>query len=163
MIDSTGQASMTRLLGIFTLTWVAIQVALIAATYFFPELPLPDSIGIVMAMIAAMISGQSYARQTGRRPTGSEKLVFALIATLIAVALSVAAVWGIFRYYAIALTLENVIFAATGDAAATTEIAPYLTIGAAVVGALSLFLCWLGFGMGAKGQLKQMERAAGRG
>ncbi|MGL4320139.1 MAG: ABZJ_00895 family protein [Paracoccaceae bacterium] len=163
MSETTGQASMAKLLGIFTLAWVAAQAALMALNYFFPNLNVRGSVSIVMVMIAAMSAGQSYARQTGRRPAGREKLVFAFLATLIAFALSVAATWGIFRYFGLPLTLENIALAATGDVSAAADIAPFLAIGAAVVGLLSLFLCWFGFGMGARNQIKQAERAAAKG
>jgi hypothetical protein len=163
MNQTTGQAPMTKLLGIFALAWVAAQAAILALGYVFPDLPLPSSLGIVMAMVAAMSSGQSFARQTGRRPTAGERLGFAILATAVVFALSIVLVWGVFRYHGVPVSVENLLIAATGDAKAAADIAPFITIGAAIVGVLTLFMCWFGYGMGAKGQIKQMERAAAKG
>jgi hypothetical protein len=163
MPGTTGQAPMIRLLATFTLAFVAGQAAIMALGYFFPDLPLPSSLGVVMAMVAAMSAGQSHVRQTDRRPTGGEKLIFGLLATAVVAALSLALVWGIFRFHAIPLTLENVAIAATGDARAAADVAPYLTVGAVIVGLVTLFMCWFGFSMGARSAIKQQERAAAKG
>lgn len=163
MTNGFAQASLAKVLGIFALVLIVGQAALFAVGYFFPNLPVPSSIGIVLVMVAAMSAGQSYARQTGARPSGGEKLVFAVLASLVSAAIGVGMVWGMFQSLGVPFTLENVAIAISGNPSAGAEMSDILPIVLGIAALLTLVLCWLGYGFGARNQLKQQERLAAKG
>jgi hypothetical protein len=162
MSDGYGQALMARNLGVFAVALIAGQVALMAVGYFFPNFDFGNSMGVVMVMLAAMLAGQSHVRQSGQRPTGGEKLVFMVLATLVLAVVALVLAWGIFQYYGVPLTMENVILSASGDARMAADVKDILPIALGIEAVLTLFLSWLGFGLGARSQIKQAERLAAK-
>jgi hypothetical protein len=153
---------MTKTLGVFVMVQVLALVLLYAVEHFFPSIPLPSSLGIVVAMVAALAAGQYHAQKTGRLATAGEKLRFALLATVVSFALSLGLVWGIFLYYGVPMTLETLAIAVSGDAGAADGLKAFLPIGLGVITVLYLFMSWLGFGMGVRSQIKQAERLAAK-
>ncbi|MCA3488379.1 MAG: hypothetical protein IOD05_15100 [Rhodobacter sp.] len=162
MTENTSGALMTKTLGVFVMMQVLSLVLLYAIGYFFPGIPLPSSLGIIVAMAAAGSAGYYHAHKTGRLATAGEKLRFALLATGASFALSLGLVWGIFLYYGVPLTLDALAIAAAGDAGAADGLKALLPISLAVITVLYLFMSWLGFGMGVRSQIKQAERLAAK-
>ncbi len=162
-MTTTGTPSTGKMLAIFLGTLLFGQAVLYAVGYFFPDIEMPSSIGIVFLLVAAMAAGQVFAKDAGRRMTGGEKLRFSVLATVAALVLTTAVLWGLFRYHGVPFTLENIVMAATGDAAPASEIATFLPIVLGVSVVVSVLFCFLGLGMGTRNHLKQMEKLAARG
>ncbi len=60
---TTDTLPLGRMLAIFLGLLILANVILGAVGFFFPDLPIPSSMGIVVAMIAAMSSGQAAPRR----------------------------------------------------------------------------------------------------
>jgi hypothetical protein len=160
---TTERLPLGRMLAIFAGILIAANVVLAAAGYFFPDLPMPSSIGIVLAMVAAMSAGQSATKALNRRLVFREKAVFALLATALSVVLGLGLLWSILAYFGIPFTLENVILVGTGDAVPTDEIRQILAWVVPVVLLVYVLITYFGAAMGSRNQIKLQEKLAAKG
>jgi hypothetical protein len=163
-MDATPQTMpMMKMLLVFLGTLIAGNALLILIQTFLPNLPMPGSIGIVFAMVASMSAGGTAANALGRPLVAGEKLRFALAATVASLVLTFALVWGLFAWNGVPLTVSNLVLAVTGGGAQDAEIAAILPwIGLFTV-VLSLLVCFIGVGFGAKSQLRALARKAAKG
>lgn len=152
-----------RMLAIFLGILILANLILGAVSYLFPDLPIPSSMGIILAMVAAMSSGQSASKALNRKLVFSEKAVFAVLATLVSVALGVAVFWAILAYFGVPFTLENVILALTGDAVPAAEIRQILAWVVPIVLLLYVLVTYFGVAMGSRNQIKLAEKLAAKG
>jgi ABC-type microcin C transport system permease subunit YejE len=152
-----------RMLAIFTGILIAANLVLAAVGYAFPNLPVPSSMGIILAMVAAMSSGQSATKALNRRLVFREKALFAVLATTVSVVLGVGVLWAFFGYYGVPFTLENVILIMTGDAVPAEEIRQILSWVVPIVLVLYLLITCFGAAMGSRNQIKMQERLAAKG
>ena len=162
MTDLIEKAPLGRMLAIFLGLLILVKIVLAAIGYAFPDLPIPSSIGIVMAMVAAMSAGQSGAKAVGRRLVFGEKAVFAVLATALSAALGVGILWGLFAWFGVPFTLDNVIVAATGDTVPPDEIRQILAWVVPIVLLVYVLITYFGAAMGARNQIKLQERLAAR-
>jgi hypothetical protein len=160
---STEKLPLGRMLAIFSAILIAANLVLAAIYYLLPDLPVPSSIGIVLAMVAAMSSGQSATKALNRRLTFGEKALFAVLATALSGALGLGFLWGFFAYFGVPFTLENVILVMTGDGVPADEIRQILTWVVPIVLALYLAITYFGAAMGSRNQIKLQEKLAGKG
>ena len=152
-----------RMLAIFLAVFIAANLVLAALGYFFPDLPVPSSIGIVMAMVGAMSSGQSAAKSLNRRLTFGEKAIFAVLATVLSSALGVAILWGLFAWSGVPFTLENVVLGMTGDAVPAAEILGFMAWIVPIVLVIYVLVTYFGAAMGVRNQIKLQEKLAAKG
>lgn len=152
-----------RMLAIFLAVLIAASVVLGVVGYVFPDLPIPSAMGGVLAMVAAMSAGQSGAKALNRRLSFTEKAVFALLATMLSVALGVGTIWGLFAYHGLPFTLEYVILAMTGDASPADEILQLLAWIVPVVVLIHVLITYFGAAMGSRNEIKLQEKLAARG
>jgi hypothetical protein len=163
MVNETATAPTGKMLAIFLGTLIFGYVVLVAIGYFFPQLEMPGSIGVVFQMVAAMAAGGTFATATGRRMTSGEKLRFAILATALALLLTVAVLWGMLAYVGLPFTLQNVLLVVTGEMVPPGEMMAFLPIVIAVSIVISLLICFFAVGFGARNQIKQAERLAAKG
>jgi hypothetical protein len=142
---------------------LAANLALGAVGHFFPDLPIPSAMGIVLAMAAAIGAGQSGTKAVNRHLTFGEKVTFSVVATVLSVALGIGLFWGLFAYHGVPLTPENFVFAMTGDAATGAEILQILTWVAPIVLVIYLLITYLGVAMGSRQQMKLQEKLTAQG
>jgi hypothetical protein len=152
-----------RMLAIFMAVLFAANFGIAAAGYFFPDLPMPSSIGVVMAMIAAMSAGQTATKMLNRRLTFGEKAVFAVLATILSVAFGIGILWGFFAWFGAPFTLENVILVMTGDAVPASEIRQILSWVVPIVLVVYVLITYFGAAMGSRNQIKLQEKLAAKG
>jgi hypothetical protein len=152
-----------RMLVIFLAVLIAANMVLVALGYLFPDLPVPSSIGIVMAMIAAMSAGQSATKSLNRRLTFGEKAIFAVLATILSTAFGIAILWGIFAWFGVPFTVENILLGMTGDAAPAAEILSIMAWVVPVLLVLYLLVTYFGAAMGSRSQIKLLEKQAAKG
>ena len=162
MMSDAVSGGLGRPLLIFTGSLVAGQVVLYGIGQAFPDFDMPSSFGLVIAMVAAMSGGQSFARATGRAFTGGEKLRFSLTGVAISIALSLATIAGILAWYGLPLSTDMLALVMTGDPAMAAEMKPWLP----VIFGIGLLIGWavihFGAGVGAKGMVKRMAKEAAR-
>lgn len=164
MTSAQESAPLGRMLGIFLLVLLLANVVLAAIGYVFPTLPVPSSIGIVLAMVAAMSAGQSATKAVNRRLLFSEKAVFAVLGTLLSVVLGVAILWGFFAWHGVPFTLENIILIMSGgDAIPTSEIRQIMAWVIPAVLMVYVLITYFGAAMGSRNQIKLQERLAAKG
>jgi hypothetical protein len=163
MTNNNATAPTGKMIAIFLGTLIFGYVVLAAIGYFFPQLEMPGSIGIVFLMVAAMSAGTTFATATGRRMTSGEKLRFAVLATVLSLLLTVAVLWGSLAYVGLPFTLQNVTLVATGEMVAPGEMGQFLPIIIGVSVVVSLLICFFAVGFGARNQVKQAERLAAKG
>ena len=152
-----------RMLAIFLAVLIAANVVLGVVGYVFPNLPIPSAMGVVLAMVAAMSAGQAGARALSRRLNFNEKAVFAVLATLLSVALGIGTLWAIFAYHGVPFTLETIVLAMTGDAVPATEIRTILAWIVPVVLLIYVLITYFGAAMGARNEIKLQEKLAAKG
>jgi hypothetical protein len=160
---STEKLPFGRMLAVFTGVLVAANLALAAIGYVFPDLPIPSSMGIVVAMVAAMSAGQSATKAINRRLVFREKAVFAVLATAVSTVLGVGMLWAFFAYFGVPFTLESVIMIMTGDAVPGDEIRQILTWVIPIVLVLYLLVTYFGAALGSRNQIKLQEKLAAGG
>jgi heme/copper-type cytochrome/quinol oxidase subunit 2 len=160
---TTDTLPLGRMLAIFLGLLILANVILAAVGFYFPDLPVPSSMGIVVAMIAAMSSGQAASKALNRKLVFREKAIFALLATAISVLFGVAVVWAVLTYIGAPFTLENAILAMTGDAVPVDEILQILTWVVPIVLVLYVLITYFGAAMGSRNQIKLQERLAAKG
>jgi len=140
----------------------ALVVALtVAFSYFWPDVEIPNSVGVATTIVASMQAGTFAARRTNRRLTSREKLVFAAWATAASALAVVGFYWGLFAYYGVPFTMMTFSTALMGDLpnAAVLKALPWIFLFGVVV---SLLVIYFGVGLGAKTQLKALERKAAK-
>ncbi|MFO1201012.1 MAG: ABZJ_00895 family protein [Tabrizicola sp.] len=152
-----------RMLAVFLAVLVGGNAILAAVTYAFPDLPVPNSIGMIFMMVSAMSAGQSVAGRLGRLLTAREKLVFAICATVLCVLLAVVVFWAILAYVGLPMSLQNVIAVATGEMVPLDEIKSFLPWILLFGIVLNLLVAYFFVGFGVKNQLKALERKAAKG
>lgn len=163
MTNLTEKAPLGRMLAIFLGLLILANIVLAGLGYAFPELPIPSSMGIILAMVAAMSAGQSGAKAVGRRLVFSEKAVFAVLATVLSAALGIALLWGTFAWFGVPFTLENVVLSMTGDTAPSAEIISIMTWVIPVVLVIYVLITYFGAAMGVRNQIKLQEKLAAKG
>ena len=77
-----------RYIGIFLGTALVLAIAIWALRALAGVNLASSGIGIIPPLIAAMVAGQVYARDTGRVPDSAEAWRFAVVATLISIGLA---------------------------------------------------------------------------
>jgi hypothetical protein len=154
---------MFRMLAVFLALLVAANLALGAIGYFFPDLPIPSAMGIILAMVAAMSAGQSATKTLNRRLVFRELASFAVLATLLSAALGIGVFWGIFAYHGVPFTLENFILAMTGDTVPAAEIRQILSWIVPIVLSIYVLITYFGATMGSRNELKLREKLAAKG
>ena len=162
MTDLIEKAPLGRMLAIFLGLLILVNIVLAAIGYAFPDLPIPSSIGIVMAMVAAMSAGQSGAKAVGRRLVFGEKAVFAVLATALSAALGVGILWGLFAWFGVPFTLDNVVLATTGDTVPPDEIRQILAWVVPIALLVYVLITYFGAAMGARNQIKLQEKLAAK-
>jgi hypothetical protein len=98
----TDKMPLGRMLAIFAGTFVAGNVALAVLTYFLPDLPLPSSTGMILAMVAALAAGQGVAARLGRKLRTGEKAVFRCL--WLNLVFAVAVFWVLLAYVGLPFT-----------------------------------------------------------
>jgi len=162
MMTLTDRAPMGWMLLVFLLVMVLANIALAAITWYFPDLPVPSAMGIVLAMVASMSAGQSGAKATGRRLTGGEKAGFAFLATVLSTVIGLGVYWGIFLYHGIPFTLENIALVGADAVIPATDMRSILAWVAPIVLLLYLAATYFGVAMGARNQIKLQEKLDAR-
>lgn len=163
MTSPLDRAPLGRMLSIFLGLLILANVVLAGVGYAFPDLPVPSSIGIVLAMVAAMSAGQSATKTVNRRLIFGEKAVFAVLATLLSAALGIGVFWGFFAWFGVPFTLENVILALSGDAVPADEIRKILAWVVPIVLLVYVLITYFGATMGSRNQIKLQEKLAAKG
>jgi hypothetical protein len=153
---------LARMLAIFLAVLVAANLALGAIGYFFPDLPIPSAMGIILAMVAAMSAGQSATKTLNRRLVFRELITFAVLATILSVALGIGVFWGIFAYHGVPFTAENFILVMTGDGIPAAEIWQILSWIAPIVLLIYVLITYFGATMGSRNELKLREKLAAK-
>jgi hypothetical protein len=163
MTTTSDRAPLVRMLAIFLGVLIAANLVLAALTYVFPDLPIPSSMGIILAMVAAMSAGQDGTKAVNRRLEFREKAVFAVIATLLSAAMGIGIFWGFFAYAGVPFTLENVILVLTGDSVPAQEIMEILVWIIPIVLLIYVLITYFGAAMGSRNQIKLQEKQAAKG
>jgi uncharacterized membrane protein YidH (DUF202 family) len=141
----------------YLLVYVGLSI-LFAATAFVPVLDkIPDSFGVVIAMISALWPGQRFAEDYGRKPDKSEKRRFAATTLGIVTVLSCVVLAVLWMFFIPAADKDETLRSLAGLPAWG-----YVAI-VALVGALYYWVIVLGFCMGAKNQIKAMEKKRAKG
>jgi hypothetical protein len=83
-------------------------------------------------------------------------------ATVLSFLLIVGALWAVFSYIGLPLTLQNAVLGLTGRMVSPVEIADMLPLVAVIMTGVSLLVCFLAVGWGARAQVKTMERQAAK-
>jgi hypothetical protein len=162
MTDGANQAPMGRMLGIFLAVLIALNAAIAAVSHFFPDLPIPSTMGVILAMVAAMSAGQSATKTINRRLGFREKAVFAVLATILSAALGIGVFWTILAVNEVPFTLENAILAMTGDAVSFDEITSMLAWIVPFVLMIYILVIYLGATLGSRNQIKLQDKLAAR-
>lgn len=152
-----------RMLAIFLAVLIAANLVLAALGYFFPDLPVPSSIGIVLAMVGAMSAGQAATKALNRRLTFGEKAIFAVLATVLSAVVGIAILWGIFAWFGVPFTLENVVLGMTGGAVPVSEFLGYMSWIVPIVLVVYVLITYFGAAMGSRNEIKLREKLAAKG
>ncbi|NJM84407.1 MAG: hypothetical protein HC844_19920 [Tabrizicola sp.] len=163
MTSTIDRAPLGRMLAIFLGILIAANVLLGGIGYYFPDLPIPSSMGIILAMVAAMSSGQVAVKAVNRRLTFAEKATFAVVATVLSVVLTIAVLWAILAYHGAPFTLENAILALTGDAAPPADFLEILAWIGPIVLLVYVLITYGGVAFGSRNQIKLQEKMALKG
>lgn len=154
---------LAKMMLVFLGVLLAANGLLILVQTLLPGIDMPSSIGMVLMMVASISAGGTAATALGRPLVRQEKLRFASAATMASLALTGLLLWGLFTWNGVPLTLETLSIALTGGSATSADVLRFLPwIGLAVV-MISLLVCYLGAGFGAKSQLRALERRAAQG
>jgi hypothetical protein len=163
MVETNGTSSMSKMLLAFVGILVLVHAAFAGIAYFFPDLEMPNSMGIIFLTIAAISAGQVFAKDSGRAMTSGEKFKFAVLGTILGLALAIGVVWAYFVYFGVPFTISNVLLGLTNQVTAPGDLPMYLLIVGGVAALTSLLVCYFGSGAGAKMHLKQMAKLAAKG
>lgn len=150
------EASMGRLVMTYLVTLVfsaVIFLAVIWALARYAAASYPVGVMLfLLPMMAAMQSGNSFFKQTGRAATLTYSVMFGVITTAVLLA-GVLALWQ-------AGYLDSILYQIDAGAFQRGEIGVVMLPLLMVVGALGLFCNILMFWAAARGQVKQQERKA---
>ena len=113
-------------------------------------------------MAASIAAGQSFAKVADRVMTGGEKARFALAATAISLAVTAAFYIGLFAYYRVPFSMDNLAMMFTGDPGLAADLKNWLVIILAVATVLTWVVSWFFVGMGAKGAIKARDKLAAK-
>jgi hypothetical protein len=160
---TTASFPLGRMLTIFLGVLIAANVVLGAIGYFFPDLPVPSAMGIILAMVAAMSAGQAATKALNRRLVFRELAVFAVLATILSVAVGIGVFWAVFAYHGVPFTLETFILAMTGDAVPAAEIRQILSWVAPIVLVIYVIITYFGATIASRNELKLREKLAAKG
>lgn len=160
-MTQTDQMPLGRMLAFFAGVFVVGNILVAALTYFLPDLPLPNSTGMIIVMVAALAAGQGVAAQLGRKLRAGEKAIFAAVATIVTLAFAVVVLWGILAYVGLPFTQENALMLMVGQADA--DLAAYLPLILVIGGVITFLVSFLFVGLGVSTQLKALERKAAKG
>jgi hypothetical protein len=163
MVETNGTSSMSKMLLAFLGFLILFQAALAGIGYFFPDFEEPKSMGLIILMVSAMSSGQIFVRDSGRALTSGEKLKFAVLGTIISLALSIGLAWATFAYFGIPFTPSTVYLALIGQNPSPGDLQMFVLVGGGVAIIASILICYFAAGFGAKTQLKQMAKLAAKG
>lgn len=163
MAYTTDSAPLGRMLAIFLAMLILANMALAAVSHFFPDLPIPTAMGIILAMISAMTAGQVGTKAVGRRLVFREKATFAVFASVLSAVLGVGILWGYFTWFGVPFTLEYVILAMTGDAVPAAEIQQILAWIVPIVLLVYVLVTYFGVAMGSRNEIKLQEKLAAKG
>jgi hypothetical protein len=163
MTTTLDRAPLGRMLAIFLALLILANVVLAAIGFAFPDLPVPSVVGGLLAMVAAMSAGQSGAKAVGRTLGFGEKAVFAILATMLSVALGIALLWSTFAWFGVPFTLETVLLGMTGDAVRAARLREVLVWIIPVVLLVYWWTIYLGAAWGSRNQTKLQEKLAARG
>lgn len=162
MIDTTGNLPLARMLAVFVGILLTANIAIMALTYYAPDFAIPNSLGLVFVMAAAMAAGQTAAPRLGRRMTAREKAIFAAGATILSIIMVVLLMSGLLAYSGVEFSLQNLVLAMTAEILPPQELWAALPWVLLFASALS-FLVTYGFvGWGVSSQLKALEKKAAR-
>ncbi|MBK6468149.1 MAG: hypothetical protein IPL38_07215 [Rhodobacter sp.] len=162
-MDGTPRTSgMGRALFNFAMAMIAGQVAILGIGLAFPDFDLPSSTGMIIIMAASIAAGQSFAKVADRVMTGGEKARFALAATAISLAVTAAFYIGLFAYYRVPFSMDNLAMMFTGDPGLAADLKNWLVIILAVATVLTWVVSWFFVGMGAKGAIKARDKLAAK-
>jgi putative flippase GtrA len=161
MIETTDRLPMLKMLGVFLGLSALVAALTVGFSYFWPDVEIPNSVGIATSIVASMQAGMFAARRTNRLLTRREKLVFAAWATAASALVVVGFYWGLFAYYGVPFTMMTFSTALLGDLpnASVLKALPWILL---FGGAASLLVIYFGVGLGAKTQLKALERKAAK-
>jgi hypothetical protein len=162
MSETTSSSPLARMLTAFLGILLFGHVLLTGIAHYFPDLKMPNSIGLIIVAAAATYAGQFFARSLGRGMFAKEKFTFALVATILGIALTACVVWAQFAYYGVPFSVDNVLFLVLGDTLSAEEKKMVLWVGGGVGSIVSVIVCYFGCGFGAKSYLKQLQRQAAK-
>lgn len=162
MINVSDKAPLGRMLAVFLGLLILANIVLAVIGYAFPDLPIPSSMGIILAMVAAMSAGQSATKAVNRRLRVGEKVTFALTATALSAALGVGLFWAMFAWFGVPFTLDNVILAASGDTVPPADLRQILAWVIPIVLVVYVLITYFGAAMGSRNQIKLQEKLAGK-
>ena len=162
MIEPTARLPMLKMVGVFMGVTILVVALMTGFEYLWPDVKLPNSLGAVTTIVAALQAGMFAAHRTKRLPTRREKLIFAVWAMMASVLTMVGFFWALFGYYGVPLTLMTVLTVLLGTLPDATlmKALPWIFLFAVAV---SLLVIYFGVGAGAKTQLKALERKAAKG
>ena len=149
-------ASLKPALLIFTAAFLATSI-LVYVISLFIDLSNNSALGIIALMGAAVPAGSKFFTANSRLPTKGERLRFAVMGSLIAVATSALFVVAGFLYYGVPLSTDNLAVALGIPPGDMTAI---LLIGLSIGLVLSVLVLYFAFNLGSRGALKQAAKQA---
>jgi hypothetical protein len=155
-------APMGKMLMVFLGTLIILNLALAAFEYVLPDVELPGSIGILMMMAAAMAAGQIGGTAVRRRLTLKEKTVFSVVATLLGMAVTFGMLWAVFAWNGVPFSISLLVLALSGEMMSQSDINEMVPLVIGFMAVISLLICFLAVGWGARTQVKAMERKAAK-
>ena len=162
MSETTDFSPLARMLTAFLGVLLFGHVLLTGFANYFPDLKMPNSIGLIIVAAASTYAGQFFTRSLGKAMSAKEKLTFALAATILGIALTASVIWAQFAYYGLTFNVDSVLFLVLGGAVSAEEKKMVLLVGGGIGCIVSVVVCYFGSGFGAKSYLKQMDRQAAK-
>jgi hypothetical protein len=163
MTSTHDRAPLGRMLAIYLGVLILANIVLGVISYFLPDLPIYSAMVIILAMVAALLAGQSGTKAVNRRLEFGEKAVFAVLATILSALLGVGALWGIFAWFGEPFTLDNVVLGLTGDSVPTDEIRQILGWVIPIILVIYVLITYIGAAMGSRNEIKLQEKLAAKG
>lgn len=162
MTETTATLPLGRMLAVFVGIFLAANLVIAVVTYYAPDLAVPNTLGLVFLMAAAIGAGQTAAARMGRWLVAREKLVFATAATALVLVMSVAVMYGMLTYFGLDFSLQNLVAALTGEVFPPEDLNAFLPW-FLLFAALLNFVVVYGFvGLGAYTHLRALEKKAAR-
>ena len=152
----TQSASLKPALLIFTAAFLAASV-LVYLISLFVDLSNNSALGIIALMTAAIPAGSKFFTTNNRLPTKLERLRFAAMGSLIAIATSVLFLVAGFVYYGVPLSTDNL---AVALGLPPSDIAMFLAIGLFIGALLGVVVLYFALNFGSKSAMKQAAKQA---